>query len=75
MRRHAQRVTVTDKHEVVVRLPSDFPPGEAEVVVLSKVKEPSRRADLSQWLDEWTAALPKAPRIALDAIDRDDLYP
>ena len=75
MRRHAQRVTVTEKHEVVVRLPSDFPPGEAEVVVLSKVKEPPRGADLAKRLDEWIAALPKAPPISLDAIDRDDIYP
>ena len=67
MRRHEQRVTVTEEHEVIVRLPSDFPPGEAEIVVLSKVKEPSRGADLAKWLDEWTSALPKAPSIPLTA--------
>ena len=74
MRRHAQQVTVTEKHEVIVRLPSDFPPGEAEVVVLSKVKEPLRGTDLAKWLDEWIASFPKLPRIRLDEIDRDDIY-
>jgi hypothetical protein len=75
MRRHQQRVTVTERHEVVVRLPSDFPPGDAEIVVLSKVKAPEHGADLDAWLEEWAAALPAAPRVPLDAIGRDSIYP
>jgi hypothetical protein len=75
MRRHEQRVTVTEKHEVIVRLPSDFPSGEAEVVVISQVRSPERVSDIDSWLEEWSAMLPAAPRVPLDAIDRDTIYP
>jgi hypothetical protein len=75
MRRHEQRVTVTEKHEAVVRLPSDFPSGEAEVVVVSQVRSPERVSDLDGWLEVWSAMLPAAPRVPLDAIGRDTIYP
>ena len=75
MRRHEQRVIVTEKHEVVVRLPSDFPPGEAEVVVLSRARATDGRIDLDRWLDAWAAALPAAPALPLSAIGRDSIYP
>ena len=34
MREHRTRVRVSEAHEVRVVLPSDFPPGDAEVIVL-----------------------------------------
>ena len=38
---HKTKVTVSATHEVTVKLPSDFPAGEAEVIVLaSKLREP-----------------------------------
>jgi len=75
MRRYEQRVTVTDEREVVVRLPSDFSPGEARVIVLSAVAAPKRSpAELVQWLDDWIASLPKVPQLPDSAFDRDSIY-
>jgi hypothetical protein len=34
MREHRTRVRVSEAHEVRVVLPSDFPPGDADVIVL-----------------------------------------
>jgi hypothetical protein len=35
MHAHKTQVMVSATHEVTVKLPSDFPPGEAEVIVLA----------------------------------------
>ncbi len=35
MKAHRMDVTVTEDHEVIVRLPRDFPIGAAEVIVLA----------------------------------------
>ena len=78
MRRHEQRVTVTNEREIVLRLPSDFPVGEADTVIRSNVREPASArsgTDLVAWLDNWIASLPRVPHIDLDSIDRDDIYP
>ena len=41
MHAHKLKVTIPPDHEVAIRLPDDFPPGPAEVIVLaaSKPKE------------------------------------
>jgi hypothetical protein len=75
VRRYEQRVTVTDEREIVVRLPSDFPIGDAHVIVLSAVAAPKRSpAELVQWLDNWIASLPKVPQLSDSAFDRDSVY-
>ncbi len=33
---HRIRITVPESHEITVRLPSDVPPGEAELIVLTE---------------------------------------
>lgn len=45
MREHRTRVQVSEAHEVRIVLPSDFPPGDAEVIVLrvEPGDRPSRR--------------------------------
>jgi hypothetical protein len=35
MQAHKQTVTVTDDHQLEIRLPEDFPSGPAEVIVLA----------------------------------------
>jgi hypothetical protein len=74
MHAHKLKVTVPDSHQVVVRLPDDFPPGEAEVTVVSSVAEEPAHADDFAWLQEWAASLPSSPPVPLDAFDRGELY-
>lgn len=35
MHAHKLNVTVTTDHEIAIRLPDDFPPGPAEIIVLA----------------------------------------
>ena len=74
MRSHKQSITVTEAHQVTVRLPSDFPPGEAEVIVLSKAPLSKPSEDLLTWLEQWALSLPEAPHVPLDAMGRDSIY-
>jgi hypothetical protein len=75
MRAHKLRITIPENHEITLKLPSDLPPGEAEVIVLSD-PEPSKdkRGSFEQWLDAWIRALPPSPPIALRALRRENLY-
>ena len=75
MRSLKLEVTVPDSHQVVVRLPDDFPAGEAEVTVVSRVEAGTPALDDFEWLEAWSASLPAAPTIPLEAIDRSELYP
>jgi hypothetical protein len=43
---HRIRITIPENHEVTVRLPSEVPPGEAEMIVLTD-ESPEPRAVLS----------------------------
>jgi hypothetical protein len=72
---HRIRVTIPDSREVTVRLPSDIPAGEAEIIVLTE--SPSTAvpsAGFKRWLDTWIAALPLTPAIPLEALRRENLY-
>jgi hypothetical protein len=40
MRAHRLRVTVPESHELRLHLPSDFPTGDAEVIVLEACSSP-----------------------------------
>ncbi len=66
-------MTVRADREVVVQLPDDFPPGEADVIVLphSGAGQPFEAAAA---FDRFLAELPSAPVIPLAALDRDELY-
>jgi hypothetical protein len=72
---HAHRTTVTVRadHEVVVHLPADFPPGEADVIVLPRPVTPPPQDAVAQF-DRFLASLPTAPVISLDSLDRGELY-
>jgi hypothetical protein len=56
MRAHRIKVQVSASHEVRITLPSDFPPGEAEVIVLGGEPEASAKAAGKLTVDELLAA-------------------
>ena len=41
---HRIRITVPENHEITVRLPSEVPPGEAEIIVLTDASAEPRPA-------------------------------
>jgi hypothetical protein len=74
MRAHKVKVTVLATHQLIVRLPDDFPPGEAEITVVSRAAEATPANDDFAWLEAWRAALPPAPTVPLETFDRSELY-
>jgi hypothetical protein len=74
MHAHRAKVTVPESHEVLVRLPQDFPSGEAEITVVATQASAAPAGDMAAWLDCWIASLPPAPVVPLTALDRGDLY-
>jgi hypothetical protein len=79
MQAHRTRARVTEDHEVKVTLPSDFPAGEAEVIVIADPAQPPPRfatsaTDFNNWLDGTLRRLPPAPSPPLDALRRENLY-
>jgi hypothetical protein len=55
MRAHRVKVLVSEDHELRVTLPSDFPPGEAEVIVLGGEPSDAERGR-KLTVDEFLAA-------------------
>jgi hypothetical protein len=70
---HKTTVTVREDHQVVVRLPDDFPAGEAEVIVMPRPTTTSPHEAAAEF-DRLLASLPAAPVVALDSLDRGELY-
>jgi hypothetical protein len=73
MHAHKSIVTILSDHQVVVRLPDDFPAGEAEVIVLERQKASAPSQSLVEF-DRFLASLPAAPVVSLDSLDRSELY-
>ena len=76
MRAHRTRITIPEDRDLRVRLPSDFPSGEAEVIVLA---EPAKDTDVvtldfNEWLDALLSKVPDSPTIPLEALRRENLY-
>lgn len=74
MRAHKVRVVVSESHEVSVRLPSDFPRGEAELTIVAEGDAPAAREPLSGWLERLLAKIPEGPGLSLDATRRESIY-
>ncbi len=75
MRAHKFKITVPRSHEIVVRLPDDFPQGEADVfVVPTFIASPKTNIDVAAGIKAWIASLPPAPVVPLAALDRSELY-
>jgi hypothetical protein len=60
MHAHKTTVTVREDHQVVVRLPDDFPAGEAEVIVTPRPTVASSNDSVAAF-DVFLASLPAAP--------------
>jgi hypothetical protein len=73
MHAHKTTVTVLAGHEVVVRLPDDFPQGEADVIVMPRPTGASAQESGANF-DRFLASLPIAPVVSLDSLDRAELY-
>ncbi len=73
MQAHRTTVTVREDHRVVVRLPDDFPAGEADVVILPRRPAPAPAETVAEF-DRFLATLPAAPVVPLASLDRDELY-
>lgn len=72
---HRIRITVPESHDITVRLPSDVPPGEAELIVLTESPATRGSADrFKTWIDSWIRTLPESPAIPLEALRRENLY-
>ena len=69
MHAHKTTVTVREDHQVVVRLPDDFPAGEAEVIILPRPATTSMPGAATEF-DLFLASLPAAPVVSLDSLDR-----
>jgi len=74
MHAHKTTTTVHADHQVVVRLPDDFPPGEAEVIVLASSRSAQFAPAAAAEFDRMLAALPAAPVVSLECLDRGELY-
>ena len=75
MASHSSRVTVSAEHVVTVRLPDDFPVGEAEVIVLARpIPGEAASVRFATWLETWLADLAPAPDVPLAASDRGNIY-
>ena len=71
MQAHKTTVIVHD-HQVLVRLPDDFPAGEADVIVMQRPMVTPPLAAVAEF-DRMMASLPIAPVIALGSLDRGEL--
>ncbi len=62
-------------HEVL-RLPPDFPAGEAEVIVIAAQEREQRPVEeRMRRLEALLDAVPPAPHLPLSAFDRGEIYP
>ena len=69
MHAHKTTVTVREDHQVVVRLPDDFPAGEAEVIITPRPTVASSHESVATF-DSFLASLPAAPVVSLESLDR-----
>jgi hypothetical protein len=72
------RVEIPESHEVVLKLPSELPAGEAEGIVLGGgtcgTSGDFEREPFREWLKHTLQGLPPAPAVALEAVRRENLY-
>ncbi len=83
MHAHKVRVVISEDRQISVKLPSDIPPGDAELIVLTgEVAEHqnTRRAavdaaaEFESWLSGVLREVPSAPVLADEAFDRGSIY-
>jgi len=72
MRAHRVRVRISDNHELRLTLPSDFPPGDAEVIVLEAESQESAGSSRKQTIDDLIASRLRRPS-GVDPVTLDDM--
>lgn len=73
MREHRTRVRVSETHEIRVVLPSDFPPGDAEVIVLRSEpgeRSPGRKLTVDEFLARKRVPPPGVGTVTLADMER-----
>jgi hypothetical protein len=73
MRAHRVRVRISESHELRLQLPSDFPQGEAEVIVLEATEEgsvPRSKHSIDELLDGRLVRLPGVGPVTLDDMEK-----
>jgi hypothetical protein len=65
------KVLVSENHELKIRLPSDFPAGEAEVIVLAPEEEPAKPLSGKHTIDDLMAnrLIPAPGRAPVTLVD------
>lgn len=83
MHAHKVRVVISEDRQITVKLPSDIPPGNAELIVLTgdDMEHPSggrvaadAAAEFESWLTSVLREVPSAPALADEAFDRGTIY-
>ncbi|MBI4816822.1 MAG: hypothetical protein HY791_11220 [Deltaproteobacteria bacterium] len=78
MHAHKVRVSISKSRELLVRVPDDFPEGDAELILiadaLSSASGAARAARFRRALEELRARLPVSPELSDGAFDRGLLY-
>jgi hypothetical protein len=83
MHAHKVKVVIPEDHQITLRLPSDIPPGEAELIVLTGVApehEPAAKAavdaavEFETWLRAVLQRVPSSPVLPDEAFDRGSFY-
>jgi hypothetical protein len=83
MHAHKVRVVISEDRQITVKLPSDIPPGDAELIVLTGdgAERPSSgraaadaAAEFESWLSGVLREVPPAPVLADEAFDRGSVY-
>lgn len=82
MQAHKMRVVIPENHQLELHLPSDFPVGQADVIVITD-STPSPQAvrsgqeaarEFGEWLKALHQRLPPAPILPPEAFDRESIY-
>jgi hypothetical protein len=75
MQAHRIRTKIPSNRAVTVQLPEDFPPGEAEVIVLAGAASSSKSPeDRIRDLAAWIASLPPSAPVPMESLDRAEIY-
>jgi hypothetical protein len=75
MQAHRFRTKIPSSRAVTLQLPSDFPPGEAEVIVLAGAAAPGKSPqERIRDLTAWIASLPPSAPVPIESLDRGEIY-
>ena len=73
---HKTRAVVSEDHRLTVELPSDFPSGDAEVIVLTAGAVPpaTKQVPFRAWLDDILGRIPPTEAPLAEALRRENIY-